>query len=132
MSKPIKLAMLIDDSDMDQRLYKRVLEKSGLVEAISGFTYADEALDYLLENPQLEVSVIFLDINMPRMNGFEFLEAASKHLERDIAKVVIVMLTTSLNPDDENRARSFEAVKDFISKPLSYDDVRRVVDLLSD
>ncbi|MFK7994341.1 MAG: response regulator [Granulosicoccus sp.] len=132
MSKPIKLALLIDDSEIDQRLYKRVLNKSGLVEEVRGFAYADEALDYLLENPQLEVSVIFLDINMPRMNGFEFLEAASKQLEHDVAKVVVVMLTTSLNPDDENRARSFEAVKDFVSKPLSYEDVQKVVDLLSE
>ncbi|MFK7859559.1 MAG: response regulator [Granulosicoccus sp.] len=132
MSKPIKLAMLIDDSNMDQRLYTRVLEKSGLVETIIGFTYADEALDHLIENPQLEVSVIFLDINMPRMNGFEFLEEASTRLGRDVAKVVIVMLTTSLDPDDENRARRFEAVKDFISKPLSYDDVRKVADLVSE
>ncbi|MFK8082951.1 MAG: response regulator [Granulosicoccus sp.] len=132
MSKPIKLAMLIDDSDIDQRLYKRVLEKSGLVETVSCFTYADKALDYLLENPQLEVSVIFLDINMPRMNGFEFLEAASDLLSHDVANAVVVMLTTSLNPDDEERARGFEVVKEFVTKPLSFEDVQSVADLLGD
>lgn len=130
MTKAIKLALLIDDEEIDLRQYERVLKKSGLVENVMKFTYADVALDHLKKNPDLEVDVIFLDINMPRMNGFEFLEAAARDLTADFAKVVVAMLTTSLSPEDKARAESFVAVKDYINKPLSVEDVENIAGLL--
>ena len=130
MTHKIKLAFLIDDEEIDRRQYMRIIERSGVVDEVQQFSYADEALAYLIENPSVEVDVIFLDINMPRMNGFEFLEAAEEKLPRKIAKVVIAMLTTSLNPDDRARAEAFEEVKDFITKPLTEDDVRNVAAML--
>lgn len=126
MTKVIKLAILIDDQEIDQRQYKRVLTKSGLIEKIISFPCADEALIFLKENPDLEVDVIFLDINMPRMNGFEFLEAAVTEIGEDFVDVVVVMLTTSLNPADRDRAESFDVVKYFINKPLTIEDVQRI------
>lgn len=130
MTKPIKTAMLIDDEEFDQRQYKRVLTRSGLVETVLQFTYADDALAHLEANPDLEVDIIFLDINMPRMNGFEFLEAATEKFGPDFVKTVVVMLTTSLNPNDRTRAESYEVVRDFISKPLTQDVLEHVVDLV--
>lgn len=128
--KPIKLAILIDDEKIDQRHYKRVLEKSGLVEEVLTFTYADHAFEYLKSDPEINVDVIFLDINMPRMNGFEFLEAATAEFGDTFAKIVVAMLTTSLNPDDRVRAESFTVVKDFINKPLTVEDLVHITTLL--
>ncbi len=130
MPKPIKLAVLIDDIEIDQRHYQRVLKNSDLVEEVLSFIFAEDALEFMVQNPDREISVIFLDINMPRMNGFEFLEAASKRLGDNFAKVVVAMLTTSLNPEDERRARSYSVVKDFITKPLSVAHVEYVAELL--
>ncbi len=130
MIKPIKLALLIDDEEIDQRQYKRVLKRSDLVEDVLAFTYADEAFEYLKCHRELNVDVIFLDINIPRMNGFEFLEVATAEFGDTFAKVVVAMLTTSLNPDDRARAESFAVVREFINKPLTVEDVANISTLI--
>jgi len=129
MTKPIQTAMLIDDEEFDQRAYQRVIERSGLVETILCFDMAEDALDHLRQHPDLVVDVIFLDINMPSMNGFDFLEVASKEFPTGFAKIVVAMLTTSLNPGDEEKARSYDAVKAFINKPLTTEKVEEVAAL---
>lgn len=127
----INLAMLIDDENVDQRLYKRVINRSGLIREVLVFSYADEALEHLKANPEIEVDVIFLDINMPRMNGFEFLDAAAKDLGEGFTKVVVAMLTTSLSPADQQRAKSFDVVKVYIQKPLTTDHIAEVDAIVS-
>ena len=126
----IKTVMLIDDELLDQRMYQRVINRSGIVGNLISFQYADEALTYLKQEDREEIDVIFLDINMPRMNGFEFLEAATAELGPAFAKAVIVMLTTSLNPKDYERAQEFEVVRDFINKPLTIEHLKDIVQLV--
>lgn len=126
----IKLAYLIDDEEVDQRQYQRVLKRSGVVEETRTFTYADDALTFLQDHPEEEVDVIFLDINMPRMNGFEFLSAANDRLGPNFTKIVVAMLTTSLDPADQAKAATFDVVRDFINKPLTIEHVLRVNELL--
>lgn len=108
---PIRIAPLINDEQVDQILYKMDLDESGLVQSLMSFRHAQEALEYLQKPDRAEIDVIFLDINMPCMTGFEFLEAAAA-LGDSFAKIVVVMLTTSINPDDEMRARQFPVVKE--------------------
>lgn len=124
--KPIKLALLIDDERVDRRYYKRTIENSNVVDEVIDFAAADEALAHLKANPGLQVDVVFLDINMPRMNGFEFLDAAIQEFGANFVEVVVVMITTSLNPADRDRAEAYDVVKEFISKPLTDDHVRQV------
>ncbi|WP_259952545.1 response regulator [Sulfitobacter mediterraneus] len=128
----IGCAMIVDDEPFDQMMYERILKRSGLVDQVIGFQYAAEALDYLARPDRSKVDVIFLDINMPRMNGFEFLEAANRDLGPAFVKVCVVMLTTSIAPEDRARAASYDAVRDFISKPLGKDDVVHVANLLAE
>ena len=131
MTEKISNIMLIDDEDIDRRMYQRVLNRSGIVENIISFGYADEALDFLKNGEAPDIDVIFLDINMPRMNGFEFLDAATRDLGQKFAKIVIIMLTTSLDPLDQRRAFEYEIVKEFLNKPLTIEDVQRAAKLLA-
>lgn len=131
MVKRLSKVMLIDDELLDQKIYQRVLKRSGIVDEIITFQYADEALEYLKSIEPKSIDVIFLDINMPRMNGFEFLESATDEIGEEFAGAVIVMLTTSLNPADQERAMSFEVVRDFINKPLTEEHVLGVSNMLA-
>ena len=69
---------------------------------------------------------------MPRMNGFEFLESATEQLGPGFARAVVIMLSTSLNPKDMDRAASFDVVRDYIPKPLTNDNVHHVARLVQD
>lgn len=119
----IKRALLIEDEEIDQRQYSRVIQRSNLVDDLCTFSYADDALEYLMTSDDT-VDVIFLDINMPRMNGFEFLESLLEMSNEPLGSCIIFMLTTSLNPADKERAMSFKVVKEFINKPLTIEDVQ--------
>ena len=128
----IDTVMLIDDERIDRMMYRRVIDRSGLVGQLVTFSYADEALEYLRSRDRPRIDVIFLDINMPRMTGFEFLEAATREFGAAFADLVVVMLTTSLDPRDVARARTIASVRDFVNKPLTQQHLVRAAELLRD
>lgn len=122
MSIKIKCVMLVDDNPDDNFFHERVLRKSGMVDTVIAMESAVEALSYLKESEatgHVHPDAIFLDINMPGMDGWEFLEEHSKLDDKVKSRVVIVMLTTSQNPDDEERSRKLNSVAGFKSKPLT-------------
>lgn len=122
---------IIDDAEFDQMLYARLIERSGLVEELLSFFSAEEALRYFETPGSLPVDAILLDINMPGMSGFDFLEYVTANRLEEYTDVVIVMLTTSLNPADVARAEQFDLVKDYIDKPLQPPHLGRIHALLS-
>ena len=130
MTHRIPTIMLIDDEAFDQKMYQRVIMRSGLVGKTLSFLYADEALAFLKQPGREPVDVILLDINKPRMNGFEFLSAATTHFGDSLARIVVVMLTTSLEPADQEKARGFSVVRAFITKPLTTRHLDDIAELL--
>ena len=109
--------MLIDDNPDDNFYHERVIRKCDGAEKVIVMTDAAEALKYLqsVNESDPKPELIFLDVNMPGMNGLEFLQEYSK-LEN---RAVVVMLTTSENPDDKAKALASNVVTDFFTKPLS-------------
>lgn len=116
--------MVIDDDDIDQMLYSRVAAASGVVKPLIQFSLATEAMRYLRQPDFQPVDVIALDINMPIMNGYEFLDAATTEFGHQFAKAVFVMLTTEISPEEVVRAKSFAAVKGFAKKPITVETLR--------
>lgn len=121
--------MMIDDNPIDQMLYKRIVARAGVVREVICFSDAEAALARLQATPDNLPDVILLDINMPKMDGFEFLEAVERIFGPDFC-VVVVMLTTSLDPKDLDRAKRFQAVKDYLDKPLTVQKVQDLVALV--
>nr|WP_293837418.1 response regulator [uncultured Arsenicibacter sp.] len=122
MPSPIHCILLIDDDPDDNFLHQIVIRDSGLCEQIRVSENGIQALNYLtgVHHPgYIRPDIILLDINMPGMNGFEFLGEYDKLPKEQKAKVVLMMLTTSLNPDDHKRAMSYGIVDSFKSKPLT-------------
>ncbi len=130
MTKALSRVLLIDDCEATNFLHKMVLEESGLVENIDVVYNGCEALEYLtsrVEGEYPKPDLIFLDINMPVMNGWEFLDRYDELEENQKAGVVVVMLTTSFNPADEKHAREIQLINNFQSKPLTQEKLEEVL-----
>lgn len=114
--------LLIDDNDIDNFVAKKIIEKSGFAEKVIIVQSARSALDYLNSEESTSDNIpdiIFLDIGMPEMDGFEFLEEYEKLNRIIVNHCKVVILSSSLDIDDYNRASRNKLVKKFINKPLS-------------
>jgi response regulator RpfG family c-di-GMP phosphodiesterase len=121
--------MVIDDTNIDLIIAKKVITKHAFAEEVINMESAEEALEYL-SNVQNKVTgipqFIFLDINMPEMNGFDFLDAY-ENLAADVkSNCIIIMLTTSLNPEDKEKANNCPYVHGFINKPLTEERLKNI------
>lgn len=128
MTTKLNTVLLIDDNEATNYLHKRLIQQSGLVENVMVMQYAGDALEYLQTTTDPRPDLIFLDINMPAMSGWEFLEDYEKLLPEQKSSIVIIMLTTSLNPDDRANADNFEAVREFCNKPLIVHNLKNIID----
>lgn len=131
MATKLRDIILIDDDKATNFLHTMVIKKAIEVDTIHVFQKATEALAFLHEWPESHdycPDIILLDINMPVMNGWEFLEEYHKMNDACKAKVVVVMLTTSLHPNDNLKAEKDPNLKSFMNKPLTKEMVLALVD----
>lgn len=130
MGAPVQLEeiLLVDDNEADCFLHRRVIRKLHCAKRIVAVEDGQECLDYLTTEHDGQLprpDLIFLDLNMPRVDGWQFLDRyESSSIEH---RPVIVLLTTSLNPDDELRASAIESLSGFQRKPLTTNRLRDVL-----
>lgn len=116
--------MVIDDTAEDTYITSYVITKTNYSREILKFDLATEALEYLqlnINNPSLLPEAVFVDIYMPLMTGFEFLDEFEKLPEEYKSKCTVFVISSSFDERDINRARSNKNVKAYIEKPLRRD-----------
>lgn len=120
--------MLVDDNKVDNFFHERVIRKNNAAKIVITKESGFEALEYLREgSANVQPNVIFLDINMPGMNGWEFIEHYKNLDESFQNSMIVVMLSTSDNPDDKELARTLNILSDFKTKPLTKDMLDEVL-----
>lgn len=123
MTDRLNTILLVDDDPDTNMILTHVIQANKLAEHVAVAFDGEEALEFLKKNPAPDL--ILLDINMPRMNGWEFLEAYEKlFLKRKTP--VIVMVTVSLNPEDKERAEKHNIY--FQNKPLTTEVLKSLIE----
>ncbi|WP_462264042.1 response regulator [Mucilaginibacter sp.] len=118
MSVNYKTCLLIDDNYIDNFVTRRILESSNFAEKVIVEQSAPDAIDSIRDGV-IEPDVIFLDLRMPMMNGFEFLQELDKLNFNKKNSVKIFMLSSSLDPTDVKRSSQNKYISQFIHKPLT-------------
>jgi CheY-like chemotaxis protein len=119
---PINKILLVDDDATANYLSKELLESLHAANEIETAENCLRALELIKQSDCADV--IFLDIKMPGIDGFDFLERLKKlSIEK---KIKVVMLTSSVRPEDKLRAFSYKAVIDYLEKPLTPDKVQMI------
>jgi CheY-like chemotaxis protein len=123
--------LIIDDEEVDFIIHSKIIKLGKFADKISYQNSGVSALQYLTEITKSDLewpTHIFLDINMPQMNGFEFLEALSKLEIFHANQTKIYILSSSINPKDREKAKEFELIKDYLMKPMTFETASKVFD----
>ncbi|MGL1888358.1 MAG: response regulator [Reichenbachiella sp.] len=116
MSEKISNIILVDDDESTNFLNKIIIRMVYKDIDIEIFDKATEALEYVCHHESQKKTLVFLDLNMPGMNGWDFMHAYQKC--QNNKNLVIVVLSSTINPDDVERITTFPEIVDFKSKPL--------------
>jgi CheY-like chemotaxis protein len=126
--KTLETILLIEDDDTINFYNEYVIKELGVSQEVQIALNGREALNYLeqrAQSGQPMPELIFLDINMPVMNGFEFIEEFEQREWK--GSTLVVMLTTSLHPNDVARAKQYSSISEYLHKPLMEDSLKGIV-----
>jgi CheY-like chemotaxis protein len=119
----LKNILLIDDSEAEQFLYKSIIEAFDPSITVTSAYDGQEALD-ILDAGEIHFDAILVDINMPRLNGFEFLNIYQEKFKDE--HVVVAMVTSSSQTSDKDKALSYGVVTKYFEKPLTADNLEEL------
>jgi CheY-like chemotaxis protein len=122
--------ILVDDDPTNNILCRAVIKNSFNDTDVKAFQFPEEALTFLTENfanEDAQPAILFLDINMPSMTGWEFLDEFKKMPDNVKNKIVIYVLSSSVDAKDLEKAASNQIVKEYIQKPLRKDYLKNLL-----
>ncbi len=114
--------IVIDDSKLDCFIAEKIIKNTGKSESIRSFLQAEEAIKFIASNSHPEDgghTIILVDIQMPIMNGFEFVEEFQKFSIEIKNNYTIYIISSSINDNDLSKVRNYPSVKQFLNKPIN-------------
>lgn len=119
--KKIQNLYLVDDDDIYVFLTRKIIEETQLTEHIEVFNNGQDALEYLknLQDESMLPEIILLDLFMPVMDGWEFLEEFAMLKPKLNRKITIYVTSSSISPNDMQRAKNISDVTDYVIKPIN-------------
>ena len=121
--------ILVDDSLLDLFIHKKMISISNIAESIITFSSAEDALQHLQENEdELEESIMLLDLQMPGMNGFKFIEVFATLSDKIKRSIRIFILSSTVDQGDIKKAKENPFIEDMISKPVDVNLLKTKLD----
>jgi CheY-like chemotaxis protein len=117
--------LMIDDNELDLLISRKLISKQDPSLQFTEFSSASEALKSLREQQKADYDIILLDLNMPEMNGWEFLD---EYQQLEIPKSHVYILTSSLDTRDKMKSREYEVVKGYFDKPLKHHYIAEIIE----
>ncbi len=131
MSAQIPNFIIIDDSRLDCFIDEKIIQNSGTYSSVKSYMEATEAYEAIkngLIGDDSVITIIILDIQMPVMNGFQFVEVFEKLPKEIQSKFAIFLFSSSINENDKNRLDNYPSIIRFYSKPISKDTVAQMIE----
>jgi len=131
MSAQIPNFIIIDDSRLDCFIAEKIIQNSGTYSSVKSYMEATEAYEAIkngLIGDDSVITIIILDIQMPVMNGFQFVEVFEQLPKEIQSKFAIFLFSSSINENDKNRLDNYPSIIRFYSKPISKDTVAQMIE----
>lgn len=125
----LNLIFIVDDDPIHQQIANIMIRRQGIGENVKAFSDAQDTLDYLKQHqdePALLPDLILLDLNMPVMDGWEFLNDYAGFYEQLSKEIGIFVLTSSIDDKDRKKVDNFSFVKGYLTKPLSNEIITKL------
>lgn len=121
-----KAIWIVDDDAIYQIIVNKIIQRSEMFSAISSFKNGREAIDNLHHAAAINgdlPDIILLDINMPIMDGWEFMEAMALIKPKLQKEIVVYIVSSSIAIEDKNKSKSYENILGYLSKPITVNDL---------
>lgn len=130
MTNKLHTILLVDDDEISNYITEALIKEIDISETLSVATDGQQALDYLQQHPVANNKtdghiLVLLDLNMPVMDGFEFMDEYQQQSWKN--KATIIMLTSSSNPKDMEKAKNYDFAG-YLQKPFSQQDLRKIIE----